>query len=60
MKRLMMVGAVLATFSLDVRAVAAPEVDPSRAIVKLYVTTVARDLFARGGPDRATGSRAPG
>lgn len=46
MKRWLAVGAVLVTFGAATRAVAAPDVDPSRAIVKLYVTTVARDLLA--------------
>jgi S1-C subfamily serine protease len=46
MKRLLTVGALLITLCSAARAVAVPDVDPSRAIVKLYVTTVARDLLA--------------
>lgn len=46
MKRLLSVVSVLFTLCVAARPVAAQDVDPSRAIVKLYVTTVARDLLA--------------
>jgi S1-C subfamily serine protease len=46
MKRLLAAVLVLLTLVVGARNVVAQDVDPSRAVVKLYVTTVARALLA--------------